>query len=261
MLILFPLLHISRFFNAYIMQKSLFLLLCLLAWRANFASAQHSTDKLHDSWDALLRTHVNTDGMVNYAAMQTDKPKLDAYLEKLQTNAPQSGWSREDNIAYWINLYNAFAIQQVVGKYPELKSIKDLDGGAVLTTAKIKVGDKDYTLDGIEKEVLVAGLKEPRAHFAVSCATLSAPPLMNAAWTADDLENRLEERTKTFINNNKFNKIAMVGLELSAIFEWYAADFGDIKTYLGKYSINKMPAFGKMKYKKYDWALNLKPVK
>jgi hypothetical protein len=249
------------FSTVIIMQKSLFLLLLLVAWSSNFASAQHSTDKLHDDWDALLRAHVNTDGFVNYAGMQTDKAKLDAYLAKLQKNTPNSKWSREDKIAYWINLYNAFTIQQVVGKYPNLKSIMDLEGGKVWTVAKVNVGGKDYTLDVIEKEILIKELKEPRVHFAVNCAAASCPPLMNAAWRADDLENRLEQRTKTFINNNKFNKITMIALEVSPIFEWYAADFGDVKAFISKYAINKLPAFGTMKYKKYDWSLNAKPVK
>ena len=239
------------------MLKSIFFSLCLAITALQTVAAQHTTSKLHSDWDALLRAHVNTDGNVNYVAFQADKAKVDAYLEKMKKNAPQSSWSREDKIAYWINVYNAFTIQNVIGKYP-IKSIMDLDGGKVWTTQKINIGGKDYTLDAIEKQVLIKDLQEPRVHFAVNCAAASCPPLLNAAWSPEKLETLLEERTKTFINNSKYNKITLITAEISPIFNWYAADFGDVKAFISKYSLTKLPSFGALKYKKYDWTLNAK---
>ncbi len=217
--------------------------------------AQHATGKMHDDWDKLLRKHVNTDGVVSYEKFKADKSAVDAYVSKMQASPPQSKWSREDKIAYWINLYNAFTIQTVLEKYP-LASIMDIDGGQVWKTRKLKIDGKEYTLDAIEKEILIKDLKEVRVHFAVNCAAASCPPLLNAAYSAADLENQLDDRTRSFINNSKYNKISALSAEISQIFQWYAADFGDVKAFLAKYSITKLPKFGTLKYKTYDWKLN-----
>jgi len=230
-------------------------LLAIFALLPALAAAQHATSALHEDWDKLLRKHVNTDGVVSYEKFKADKALLDAYLVKLQKNAPQSNWSREDKIAYWINLYNAFTIQIVLEKYP-VASIMDIDGGKVWQTRKINVGGQDYSLDAIEKTVLIKDLQEVRVHFAVNCAAASCPPLLNAAYTPKELESQLDDRTRSFINNSRYNKISAIALEVSQIFQWYAADFGDVKAFIAKYSITKLPMFGGIKYKTYDWKLN-----
>ncbi|MEO0338533.1 MAG: DUF547 domain-containing protein, partial [Bacteroidota bacterium] len=180
----------------------------------------------HDQLDALLRKHVSSNGKVNYASFKKEQTALDSYLQLLSQNAPQ-GQSRNEQIAYWINAYNAFTIDLILDNYPT-NSIMNLDGGNPWEVKRILIGGKRYSLNEIEKTILLQVLKEPRVHFAVNCAAKSCPPLRNRAWKANTLNRDLETATKSFINNSTFNQIEKKKAQLSKIFEWYASDFGDV---------------------------------
>ena len=210
----------------------------------------------HDDWHRMMSTYVNSAGQVNYAGLKREKSKIDAYLTQLGTHPPQNGWSRNKEMAYWINFYNAFTISLILEKYPNINSIMELDGGKVWTTRTMLVAGKAFTLEQMEKDMLLKKFNEPRVHFAVVCAAKSCPPLLNAAWTEDNIQKNFEVRAKKFINNPAFNDIKTNSLELSKIFEWYAADFGNVIDYLSKYSETRIDKGPKIKYKEYDWGLN-----
>ena len=210
--------------------------------------------KLHAAWDKLLRKHVGADGRVNYKGFKTDKAALDAYLKSLADNLPADSWGRAEKMAYWINAYNAFTIDLVTDHYP-LKSIMDLDGGKTWDLKRIELGGKKYSLNQIENDILRPVFKDSRIHFALNCAARSCPPLMNRAFSADNLETMLEQRTRRFVNNPKYNSIAAGKATVSRIFEWYAADFGDLRAFLYRYTKVKLEA-GAIGFAEYDWNLN-----
>ena len=120
----------------------------------------------------------------------------------------------------------------------------------------LKLGSKTLSLNDIENEIIRPTFKEPRIHFAVNCAAKSCPPLLNKAWTASNLEANLEKQTKAFINNSKYNTISSGSAQVSKIFEWYAVDFGDLRTYLNKYSNTKLSSSASINFAEYDWQLN-----
>ena len=237
------------------MKKIMFYLLTLLIFTQN-SEAQNAVS--HSEWTVLLQKYVSATGKVDYQGFKSDKKNLDAYLGKLRENSPQSSWSKNQKIAYWVNIYNAFTIQKVVEKYPNINSILDLENGKVWTTATINIANKDYTLDQIEKEILIKELKEPRVHFAVNCAANSCPPLWNKAWEDSDLDKNLDTRSKEFLNNKNYNLLTFNELRLSKIFEWYAADFGNVFTFIRKYSKTAFTISPSVKYQEYDWKLNKK---
>jgi hypothetical protein len=209
----------------------------------------------HEAWDKLLQQHVSASGKVNYAGLKNDKAKLEAYLETLKNAPPQGTWSKADKMAYWINAYNAFTIKLIVDNFPTT-SITKLHAGKPWDVQWIKLGDKTYSLNNIENDILRPQYKDARIHFAVNCAAKSCPPLLNRAWTATNLESNFEKQAKAFINNSQFNKISPKEVQVSKIFEWYASDFGNLIGYLNKYSDTKINANAKVKYLEYDWALN-----
>lgn len=212
----------------------------------------------HDAFDQLLRKHVSSSGGVNYSGFKKDKAKLAAYLDLLKANTPQSSWSKNKEMAYWINMYNAFTIYSIVEKYP-VNSVMDLEGGKVWDKKKITVNGKSLTLNIIEKEKLLKRFKEPRVHFAVNCAAASCPPLLNKAWTEDNVQRYFDKQAKAFINNSKHNTISAKTIEASQIFNWYAGDFGGsdkIVSYFQKYSNTEIKNNAKVKFKEYDWKLN-----
>ena len=145
----------------------------------------------------LLKKHVNSKGNVNYAAFKKDEAALDAYLDQLQSNPVDRNMSKNERLAYWINVYNAFTIKLILDNYP-LNSIKDLEGGKPWDKVFIKLGNTSYSLNMVENEVIRKRFTEPRIHFAVNCAAASCPPLLNDAFYPDRLTNQLAERTASF---------------------------------------------------------------
>lgn len=209
----------------------------------------------HDAWDVLLKKHVSATGKVNYKGLQKDKSKLDAYLKSLSDNAPQTSWSKPETMAYWINAYNAFTIKLILDNYP-ISSITKISNGKPWDDKWIHIGDKVYSLNNIENDILRPTFKDARIHFAVNCAAKSCPPILNQAWTAANLNANLDQQAKKFLANKDFNQISADKATVSKIFEWYAVDFGKLPDFLNKYAATKLNADAKITYNEYNWALN-----
>ncbi|MEO1262528.1 MAG: DUF547 domain-containing protein [Bacteroidota bacterium] len=209
----------------------------------------------HQAWDELLKKYVTSSGKVNYTGFKGESAKLEGYLKDLQNNPPQSSWSRNKTMAYWINAYNAFTVKLIVDNYP-VSSITKLDGGKPWDRKWISIGGKSYSLNNIENDILRPTYKDARIHFAVNCAAKSCPPLLNRAWTADNLIANFEKQAKSFINNSTFNKVSSSKISVSKIFEWYKEDFGNLIDYLNKYSSEKINQNAKVEFMEYNWQLN-----
>ena len=165
-----------------------------------------------------------------------------------------NGLGRKEQLAFWINAYNAFTIKKIIDNYP-LQSITDLDGGKPWDAKWIKLDGRTLSLNNIENDIIRPTYNEPRIHFAVNCAAQSCPPLLNKAWTPGNMEKYFDSQAKNFINNAKYNELGS-NPKVSKIFEWYGKDFGDLKAYLNKYASSKIPADATIGYKDYDWSLN-----
>jgi hypothetical protein len=227
------------------------LLACTLAPTAFAQSAGTSFDHGHAAWTALLKKHVLLlrDGQasqVRYAGMATDRAALKAYLGTLSAVSQPAfaAFSKAQQQAFLINAYNAFTVELILTRYPNLKSIKDL-GSLLSNPWKPKwidlLGGK-MSLDDIEHETLrKRGVyDEPRVHFAVNCASIGCPMLREEAFVADRLEAQLEQQAQRFMadrTRNRFNAQRGV-LEVSKIFDWYGEDFR-----LGHRGIASLPAF------------------
>ncbi len=212
----------------------------------------------HAAFDAMLSQHVNAVGDVDYMAFLDDTTDLKDYLDYLSENEPETTWSNDKKMAYWINLYNAFTIYNILIEYP-VNSILDIEGGMIWTQRLAMVGDSSYTLDQIEKERLLATYNEPRVHFAVNCAAASCPPLLNKARTEANIQQYYTSTTNSFINNTDYNYISMDSISVSKVFDWYAADFGganNIVDYFQQYADSTISDSAVVTYQMYDWDLN-----
>jgi len=209
----------------------------------------------HAPFDALLKKHVSSSGKVNYKGFKSDESKLNAYLNQLEGTPIDKGWSKNKKMAYWINAYNAYTIKLILNNYP-ISSIQKLEGGKPWDKKWIKLDGRTLSLNNIENDILRPTYKDARIHFAVNCAAKSCPPLLNQAWTASNLNANFEKQAKAFINNSKFNNISGSKVEVSKIFDWYGEDFGDLRSYLNKYSNDKINAGTSIQYMDYDWSLN-----
>ena len=218
------------------------------------AESLFKTIALHKNWEELLQDHVTAAGNVNYKAF-ANNADFKAYLNVLSTNPPQENWTREDVLAYWINAYNAFTIQLIVDNYP-IQSIKDIK--TPWDHRFIKIGPKWYTLNDIEHKIL-RKMDEPRIHFAINCASVSCPRLLNAAFTPDTLDEQLTNVTRDFLNDETRNTISENQLRISKIFRWFGKDFkknGSLIDFLNLYSEIPIADSAKVSFMDYDWNLN-----
>ena len=208
--------------------------------------------KEHTPFQELLSSHV-TATSVDYVKLKNVAHKLDAYLRTLTDIVPTYEDRSAKAKAFWINAYNAFTLKLIIDHYP-IKSIRDLHHGNPWDVAWIQLGSNKYTLNQIEKDILIKGFGDPRVHFAINCAAKSCPPLSKIAFTSLNVEAQLEELTRNFINNDSFNQLSESQAAVSRIFEWYAEDFGQVSDYLRKYG--SVASIGPITYTNYDWSLN-----
>lgn len=208
----------------------------------------------YQACNALLTKYVSKNGEVNYKALQANPAALIRAIDSFSKQTPSSKWSKNEQLAFWINAYNVFTIKLIVDNYP-LKSIMELDGGKTWDVKRIKIGGVLYSLNQIENEIIRPQFKDARIHFALNCAAKSCPPLYNNAFLPAQLDQQLEERTRSFIRSNH-NEISQQAVKISKIFDWYKADFGDLFVFLNKYAEVKISPQAKITYVDYDWDLN-----
>ena len=213
-------------------------------------------------FDSLLQKNVDKAGRVDYQSLKNNETLLDNYLAYIQNNEPTKDWSSNKKKAFWINTYNAYTIKIILNNYP-LKSIRDIkiDGKTAWKIPFVKVGQKRYTLDQIEHEILRKKFNDPRIHVGINCASVSCPRLWNFAFTEDNIASSLDNLMKVFINDTTRNKISKNNVALSEIFNWFSKDFiknGTIINYLNTYAAIKISEKASIKYLTYDWSLNKK---
>lgn len=217
-------------------------------WRP---AAAQAFDHGHAAWSALLRKHVvllqgGQASQVRYATFAGDRAALKAYLDGLAA-VPEgifTGWAKAQRMAFLVNAYNAFTVELILTRYPNLESIKDL-GSLFQTPWKPKwvplFGTK-VSLDDIEHEMLRkrGAYDDPRVHFAVNCASIGCPALREEAFTAERLDAQLDQQALRFMSDRSRNRYhpQRGRLEINKIFDWFGEDFR-----LGHRGITSLPAF------------------
>jgi hypothetical protein len=238
--------------------------LSLVAWL--FPLACFGAD--HQEWDALLRKHVVLlDGgkasRVDYAGMARDRDALRKYLHQLTSLGAMDFEKLQpaEQMAFLINAYNAFMIEKILTRYPDIASVWDFGKlfGNPFKDAFFTLLGRKFSLDAIEHETLRTRFREPRIHYAVNCASIGCPMLREEAYVAARLEQQLEEQAVRFLSDRSRNRYRDGRLEVSKIFDWYGEDFEPRAAYFQRYAATlgippgaaPSPAF-----LDYDWSLN-----
>ncbi len=229
------------------------ILICLFIFISGKTAVVAQPD--YKSWDTFLKKYVSASGDVDYKSIKANKKELEAITKTFSATTVLTSWSKNDQLAFWINAYNVFTIDLVVNHYP-IKSIQNLDGGKTWDVKRIEIGGKKYSLNNIENDIIRPQFKDARIHFAVNCAAKSCPPILNGAFFSKSLDEQLDAVTKKFISNTKYQNITSGKMTLSKIFDWYKIDFGDIAAFINKYSTIKVNKNTAIVYKDYDWSLN-----
>ncbi len=209
----------------------------------------------YKNYASFLKKYVSNSGNVNYDKIKANKAELLEIADQLSETKPTDKWTKNEKMAYYINIYNVFTIKAVIENYPT-KSIKDISN--VWDKKTIQQGKILYSLSDIENKIL-RKMGDSRIHFAINCASYSCPKLENEAFVPEKLEKQLENAAKEFVNDKTKNTISEKEIKISNIFDWYSSDFkenGSIIDYLNKYSTTKIDKKAKTRFAEYNWSLN-----
>ena len=243
-------------------------------WQAHDPAASTRID--HGAWAGFLDRYVEVgaDGINRVAYGQVtpeDRAILDGYVDALAL-APVSSLSRPEQMAFWINLYNALTVQLVLDRYP-VDSIRDIDISPGLFSdgpwgkKLVATEGERLSLDDIEHRILRPIGQDPRVHYAVNCASLGCPNLQPEPFRADRLEEQLEHAARSYVNHPRGVAIVEDELVVSSIYEWFKEDFGGtdqgVIAHLRRHAAPDLAAalarFTALDDDRYDWRLNDAP--
>lgn len=250
-----------------------------------------SFDLSHSAFDVILDKSVIEKGpqtAVDYDYLYNNPDPLNKYLASLEAVSKKQfdNWSKNNQMAFLINAYNAFTIKLILNNYPGIESIRELGGFFFNSPWDIeffKLFGKDANLGYIEHKILRKKYNDPRIHFAVNCASKGCPALQKKAYVGEKLDAQLENASIQFLRDperNRFNK-EKKQLEILSIFKWFEADFiknGSLQNFIAPYisddpevlALLKDKSSNKgigsvlnrssvnIKYLNYDWELNKK---
>lgn len=240
-------------------------------WRANNQSDSRTID--HSRWGSLLKSYVRKGrGGVNLFAYRrvsgADKTKLNAYINDL-TALKISGYNRNVQKAYWINLYNALTVKVILDNGP-VKSIRDIDISPGLFSdgpwgkKLVKVEGRNVSLNDIEHRILRPLWRDARIHYAVNCASIGCPNLQTKPFTGKTVNGQLAKGARDYVNSPRGVSIKGGKVTVSKIYDWFYDDFGksdqDVLNHILKYANGdlkrQLQSIGKIHNVAYDWKLN-----
>ncbi|MBE9052633.1 DUF547 domain-containing protein [Nostocales cyanobacterium LEGE 11386] len=225
-----------------------------------------------EAWDLLLRQYVDQQGRVNYHAWKREQPQaISDWLSSHKHLPLPSNLSTAEQLALWINLYNAFTISTILERYP-IKSIRPQIFGLPNWLAFLwffqrqayEIFNQRYSLAQIENQILREKLQDPKIHFAIVCASVGCPLLRPEAYYPERVLQQLEEDAYRFINNPEkvYYNPQTETLYCNKIFKWYRQDFfkvaPSVPEYIRSYLQTDLPltASTPISYLHYDWNLN-----
>jgi hypothetical protein len=240
-------------------------------WEAHDPGSTRTID--HSRWASFLDEYLVTGhpsgvSRVRYDKVSsTDADSLDAYVERLQ-RVSVSRLNRDEQFAFWVNLYNAYTVKLILDYYP-VDSIRDIDLSGLFTRGPwdkelMEVEGEELSLNDIEHRILRPIWQDPRIHYVVNCASIGCPNLPPEPLTASNLEDVLESAADEYINHPRGASVDGGVLYLSSIYDWYEEDFeGSLKGVKDHLLVYADPALargirnhdGRVRYR-YDWALN-----
>jgi hypothetical protein len=238
-------------------------------WTAHDPAATATLD--HSTWGEFLKKYVrpHSSGVnrIAYAKVRkSDRRDLNRYIRQL-TEVPISRFSRDEQFAYWINLYNSLTMKVILDDYP-VESIRDIKSGffsmGPWKKKLITVEGEDLTLNDIEHRILRPIWKDPRVHYAVNCASIGCPNLQPIPFTGTTNDALLDKAAREFINHPRGARVDRGRLVVASIYVWFHEDFGNsdkgviehLRRYAGPQLSAALSGVMRIADDRYDWALN-----
>ncbi len=214
------------------------LALTLFAAASSLFAAQNVD---HSLWGRVLQQYVDDKGFVDYDGLLANRDKFDQYVQSLEATSPANDptqfSSQQQQLAYYINAYNAMVFNGVLARGPERKSVWRglISGLNFFVRMDITLGEEKTNLKKLEDKIIRAQYQDPRIHAALNCASVSCPKLIKQAYLPETLNQQLDEVMRGFVNDTLHVTIdsGKKAVALSKIFDWYGSDFIDFENAQG----------------------------
>jgi hypothetical protein len=191
------------------------------------------------SYGEILKKYVDENGMIDYKSLKANRGALDAFVKSLAQvpTAEFRKWSNDEQIAFWINAYNALTLQVIIDHYPIqaggfISSLRFPDNsirqiGGVWDKITWTVAGMTVALGDIEHKRLREQHDKPGIHMALVCASMSCPQLRREPYTGYKIDQQLDAQAKRFLRKPDRFRIARENrlVLLSPIFKWYDQDY------------------------------------
>ena len=241
--------------------------------RATAAAAGAEADRLYEPWARVLESYVDDEGLVDYAGLQrSGRADLQQFMESIGRFDPSTLEAEAEQVAFWINAYNATVLWQVIERYP-LESVRDVGALFGLVGGFFKqetlIAGEQRSLDDIEHGILRPRYPDARIHWTLVCAAFGCPRLLRRPYLAVDLDTILTERAYEFLAQPRGLRLQREGNELhvSSYFDWYGDDFeaesGTVVDYVQRYVPPEAAEYirdnrdsMRVRFMDYDWTLN-----
>ncbi len=240
-------------------------------WKA--ADETNRADIDFSAWDKILQRYLEASpqgiNLFNYREVSApDRARLDE-LVATWAALPISTYNRGQQMAYWINLYNALTVKLILDHGP-VATIRDIDispgffSDGPWGKKLLRVEGEELSLNDIEHRILRPLWGDPRVHYALNCASLGCPNLDARAFRASDMDSRLNAAARAFINHPRGVRLEGGEIIVSSIYDWFTADFGGdeagVLAHFHQYAGPELKAtldkHGRLDRAAYDWRLN-----
>lgn len=237
-------------------------------------------DPVYSNYGMVLDAYVDAERF-DYVALKANRAALDSFVNQLTTISTEelARMTRDEQMAFWINAYNGLTLRSIIDHYP-VKSIKDIDD--VWDKTKWLVAGRKVTLDEIEHKILRPDFADARLHFAVNCASVGCPPLADKPYMGITLNAQLDGMARAFVNHPKRTVVDLTTgvITTSELFSWFGEDF--LPAYGGHREFDYLKPVEaaimqfifahaesdrlkiltshdkwRLKYRSYDWSLNI----
>lgn len=225
------------------------------------------------AWERVLANYVDSEGLIDYAGLEArGMDDLREFMRVLAETDPAGLGGRQEQLAFWINAYNAVVIWQVVEKYP-IDSVRDvgalwgLVGGFFKN--EYRIAGHDMSADNIEHDTLRARFDEDRIHWALVCGAFGCPRLLDRPYRAATLEETLAAQSREFLGQPRGLQLDREAntLYVSSYFKWYEDDFtavaGTVIDYVLRHAPDDVAEYLRanrddlrVQIMDYDWTLN-----
>ncbi len=225
----------------------------------------------NSAFAAVLETYLSAppDGVTRFAygdVTEADHQTLKGYIQSLEA-VDVATLNRDEQYAYWANLYNAVTLDVVLDAYPvdSIRQIKDgFFSAGPWGRAVVTVKGVALSLDNIEHDIMREVWDDPRVHYAVNCASIGCPNLYAEPFTGATLDATLDRNARAYINHPRGARVVNGRLRASSIYRWYKSDFGrgdlGVINHMRQYAepdlIKDLKGITEIYTTSYDWSLN-----